>query len=96
MKKEVGYCDYYNKEWVRKYNDLEYGNMYTEIVGNTFYIKNRHSIETRKVFKKVTNIDTCICVIPMIKTAEETIRDVLRSWNFGVKYEWLYEELKGE
>lgn len=95
MKKKLGFCDYYNHEFVNKYKGLSYQNYHTEIVGNTFYIFAEYGICDGLILKRKRTDRVNIAIIPMIKTQEETIRDVLRAWNFGEKYEWLYEDLKG-
>lgn len=94
MKKETGYCDYYNIEFVKKYNNLSYQNYHTEIVGNTFYIFEKNKVHVGIILKRIKTERINIAIIPMIKTREETIRDVLRAWNFGEKYKWLYNDLK--
>lgn len=104
MKKEVGYCNYNNKEFVEKYSGLTYLGYATRIEGNTFYLehdqtksmwfKQEYSLAERVIIKHSNQRNSVLCVIPLIKTAEETIRDVLRAWNFGCKYEWLNDGLE--
>lgn len=105
MRKEVGYCDYHNREFVEKYNGLTYCEYVTRIEGNTFYLEHDrtksagfdrdYSLVERIIIKHSNQRNDVLCIIPMIKTAEETIRDILRSWNFGCKYEWLNDDLEG-
>lgn len=103
---EVGYCDYHNPQWVDKYDGLTYADKYqTKIDGNTFYIiqkidhdiyDNKLSFISKYFLKKIHYDISIVCIIPMIKIHEETIRDVLRSWNFNCKYDWLNCELEEE
>lgn len=46
--------NYYNQEDMRPYIGLEYQNMYTEQVGNTFYIMKRET--KKKLFRNITNV----------------------------------------
>lgn len=104
MKKEVGYCVYHKKEFFEKYNGLTYCEYVTRIEGNTFYLEcdrmkstgftQQYNLAERIIIKHSNQRNAVLCVIPMIKTAEETIRDVLRSWNFESKYEWLNDDLE--
>lgn len=89
------YCDYYNPEWVNKYGNLTYYNYKTEIIGNTFYIKAKVE-DTRKFHEKLINNPPfkewqTVVILVMCNMKEETIKDVLRSYNFNCKYEWLKE-----
>lgn len=105
MRKEVGYCDFNKRSFVEKYNGLTYCEYVTRIEGNTFYLEydrsksavfdRQYNLAERIIIKHSNRRNSTLCVIPMIKTAEETIRDVLRSWNFNCKYEWLDDELGG-
>jgi len=100
--KEVGYCNYNNNDWCKKYDDLIYADKYkTKIIGNTFYLQvditdraSDYGWIEKLILKKSNKNLQSLCIIPMITASEETIRDVLRAWNFSVKYKWLNDDLK--
>jgi hypothetical protein len=96
----VKYCEYHNCEWIDKYNGLTYSNLKTVIEGNTFYIKVKTE-DTRKLHDRIRNNPPfvewkTVVMLIMCTMKEETINDVLRSYNFHCKYDWLKEEVKGE
>ena len=94
MKKEVGYCNYHDFKFIEKYNKLSYQNYFCLIEENTFYLISEEEKWTGKFIKQRQKIYERKIILPMIFTQEETIRDILRSYGFGDKYNWLYDDLQ--
>jgi hypothetical protein len=89
------YCAYHDGAWVDKYNGLTYANHKTEVEGNTFYIRVKVH-DDRKPYEKFKNNPPFnpwqkIVILVMCTMKEETLNDVLRSYNFHCKYDWLKE-----
>lgn len=93
MKKEVGYCDWHDFKFIERYSNLSYQNYRTIIDQNTFYLISEDEKWVGKLIKQRQLIYNKKIILPMIYTQEETIRDILRSYGFGDKYSWLYEDL---
>ena len=92
--KEVGYCNYHDFKFIERYNKLSYQNYFCLIEGNTFYLISEEEKWTGKFIKQRQKIYEKKIILPMIFTQEETIRDILRSYGFGDKYNWLYDDLQ--
>jgi hypothetical protein len=89
------YCEYHNGTWVDRYNELTYWRFKTVIEGNTFYIKQQME-DKRKMHERIKNNPPfqewqTVVMLVMCTMKEETLNDVLRSYNFHCKYDWLKE-----
>lgn len=93
---EDKYCDYRNEEWVKKFNNLKNGNHYTEVEGNTIYIKeflepHQESVYVKNILglykKKIINVvgkRQVVTFLVMCKCHEITVIEWLESNGFVV------------
>lgn len=76
--------NYYNQEDMKPYIGLEHQDMYTEQVGNTFYIMKKE-VE-KKRFKTITNVKNILYIVMCCGVHEQTLIDILKSYGFDVAH----------
>lgn len=74
--------NYYDKREMSKFLNLTHGDMYTEQVGNTFYIMRK--TKEKKIFKTIEKKETVLYIVMCCGVHEQTIIDILKSYNFDV------------
>ncbi len=75
--------NYYNEEDMSKFLGLTYNDMYTEQVGNTFYIMRK--IKEKHLFKTVEKTETVLYIVMCCGVHEQTLIDILKSYGFDVE-----------
>lgn len=94
---EDKYCDYCNEKWIKRFENLRNGNLYTEIEGNTIYIKEllsqyqelKYTKSFFGLYKKkyvyVTGKRKVVAFLVMCKCHERTVVEWLESYGFVVR-----------
>lgn len=75
--------NYYNQEEMNPYIGLKNGDMYTEQVGNTFYILRK--TKEKRFFKSVDKTETVLYIVMCCGVHEQTLIDILKSYGFDVE-----------
>lgn len=83
-------CDYGSIDFINKFNGLKNGDYRTKIDGNTFYIENK---VPSKLF---TSEWKSVITLPLPGVHMVTLLEILNVWNFGLKYQWIVDELNKE
>lgn len=74
--------NYYNKDEMSDFIGLRHGDMYTEQVGNTFYIMRK--TREKKLLKTFDKIETVLYIVMCCGVHKQTLVDVLKSYGFDV------------
>lgn len=75
--------NYYNQKEMKPYIGLEHGDLYTEQVGNTFYILRK--TEEKRLLKTINKTETILYIVMCCGVHEQTIIDILKSYGFDAE-----------
>ena len=74
--------NYYSEDDMSKFLGLKNGDMYTEQVGNTFYILKK--TKEKRFFRTIDKTETVLYIVMCCGVHEQTLVDILKSYGFDM------------